>query len=97
MLLGIRRMDRVLNAWIGELCGMAKGVNERIEEDVLHWFSYVESMENDRIAKRLYVGEFAGSISAGQTQKEEVDLYHEGLLKKKKKKFGYQANKENGE
>ena len=30
--------------------------DERIEEDVLHWFSHVERMENDRIAKRLYLG-----------------------------------------
>ena len=41
-LLGIRRMDRVLNARIRELCGMAKGVDERIEEDVLHWFNHVK-------------------------------------------------------
>ena len=46
-LLGIRRMDRVPNARIRELCGMAKGVDERIKEDVLHWFSHVERMEND--------------------------------------------------
>ena len=72
-LLGTRRMDRVPNAQIRELCGMVKGVDERIEEDVLHWFSHIESMENDRIAKRLYVGEFAGSSSAGQPRKEEVD------------------------
>ena len=52
---------------------MAKGVDERIEEHVLHWFSHVERMENDRIAMRLYVGEFAGSSSAGQPRKEEVD------------------------
>ena len=52
---------------------MAKGLDERIEEDVLHWFSQMERMENDRIAKRLYVGEFAGSSSAGQPRKEEVD------------------------
>ena len=71
--LGIRRMDRVLNARIRELCGMAKGVYERIEEDVLHWFSYVERMENDRIAKRIYVRVFSGSSSAGQPRKEEVD------------------------
>ena len=72
-LLGIRRMDKVPNAQIRELCGMAKVVDERIEEEVLHWFSYVESMENDRIPKRFYVGEFAGSSSAGQLRKEEVD------------------------
>ena len=28
-LLGIRRMDRVLNAWIRELCGVQKGLSER--------------------------------------------------------------------
>ena len=40
-LLGIRTMDRVPNARIRELCGMAKGVDQRIEEGVLHWFSLV--------------------------------------------------------
>ena len=66
-------MDRVPYARIRELYGMAKGVDERIEEHVLHWFSHVERMENDRIAMRLYVGEFAGSCSADQPRKEEVD------------------------
>ena len=72
-LLGIRRIDRVPNVRIRELCGLAKGVDEMIEEDALHWFSNVERIENERIAKRLYVGEFAGSSSAGQPRKEEVD------------------------
>ena len=49
-LLSIRKMDRVQNAWIKE----SKGVDERIED--LHWFSHVERMENDRIAKRLCNG-----------------------------------------
>ena len=79
-LLGIRRMDRVPNVRIRKLCGLAKGMDERIKEDVLHWFSHVERMENDRIAKRFYVGEFAGSSSAGQPRKEEVDCYREGLF-----------------
>ena len=84
-------MDRVLNARIRKLCGMAKGVDERIEEDVFHWFSHVESMENDRIAKRLYVGEFAGSTSAGQPQKKRwIDTMKD---LKKKKKFGWQARR----
>ena len=43
VLLGIRRMDRVPNEWIRELCGMTKGVDERIDEDVLRWL-YGESM-----------------------------------------------------
>ena len=48
-------------------------MDERIEEDVLNWFSHVERMENDRIAKRLYSREFTGSSSVVQPQKEEVD------------------------
>ena len=34
-LLGIRRMDRVPNAWIRELCRVKKGLDERIDEGVL--------------------------------------------------------------
>ena len=33
--LGIRRMDRILNAWIRELCGMKKGLDEWIDKGVL--------------------------------------------------------------
>ena len=51
-LLGIRRMDRVPNTWIRELCGEAKGV----EESVLRCFGHIEKMEYNRIAKRVYVG-----------------------------------------
>ena len=45
-LLGIRRMDRVSNARIMELCGMKKGLDERIDEGVFRCFGHVE-----RIAK----------------------------------------------
>ena len=34
-LLGIRRMDRVPNGRIRELCGVNNGLNERIDEGVL--------------------------------------------------------------
>ena len=32
-----------------------EGVDERIDENVLRWFAHVERMENDRIAKRVYI------------------------------------------
>ena len=38
---------------------MTKGVYERIDEGILRWFGYEERMENDRTAKRVYVGGFA--------------------------------------
>ena len=36
-------------------------MDERIDEGVLRWFGRVERMENDRIAKRVYLEECAGS------------------------------------
>ena len=43
---------------------MKKGLDERIDEGVLQWFGHV-----DRIAKRFYVGECAGSRSVGKPRK----------------------------
>ena len=58
-------MDRVPNARIRELCKVKKGVDER-------WFTHEERMENNRIAKRVYVGESAGSHSMGKLQKRWI-------------------------
>ena len=57
---GTRRIDRVQNARIRELCEMKKGLDERIDEGILLWFGHVEKMERDIIAKRVYVGECGG-------------------------------------
>ena len=57
-------MDKVPNARIRELCGVTKSVDENID-GVLQGFGHVERMENDRIAKRVYVGVCAGSRSVG--------------------------------
>ena len=44
-LLCIRRMYRVLNAWIRELCGMKKGLDIKgIDKGILWWFSHVEKI-----------------------------------------------------
>ena len=51
------------------LCVVRKGVDERIEEDVLRWFGHVEKIERDRIAKSVYVGECAGNRSVGRPRK----------------------------
>ena len=72
-LLGIRRMDRVLNAWIKELCEVMKRVDEKIDKGVLWWFGHVEWMENDRFAKRVYVGACAYLHLVGRSQKRLID------------------------
>ena len=53
----------------------------------------MERMENDRIAKRIYVRECAGSHSVGRTWKMWIDTVKNCL---KQKRFGCQASKENG-
>ena len=52
-LLNIRRMYKVPNARIRQLCGVTKGVNEKVD-GVLLWFGHVKRLENDMIAKRVY-------------------------------------------
>ena len=51
-----------------------KGVDERIDEGVLQWFSHVERMENDWIAKRVYVGMCACSHLVGSHEKQRLIL-----------------------
>ena len=55
-LMGIRRMDKVANVRIRELCGVTRGMDERIDKGVLLWFSPLGRMKNERIAKTVYVG-----------------------------------------
>ena len=86
-------MDKVSNAWIRKLCKMTKRVDERIDEGVLQWFGHVERMKNDRIAKKVYVGECVVSHSVGRLRKRWTDIVMGRL---KEKRFECQASKENG-
>ena len=52
-LLGIMRMDGVLNAKIRELYGVTKGVDEKIGEGVLRCFGHEERVGNGGTAKSL--------------------------------------------
>ena len=81
-LLDIRRMDRVLNAQIRKLYGMTKAMDEMIYEGVLRWFGHVKRMEKERIVKRVYVGECAGSGSVGRPRKRCIDTVKDCLRKR---------------
>ena len=70
-LLGMRKMGKVPNAWIRDLYGETKGVDEVIDEGVLRQFDHVERIKNDRIAKRVYVGVCWQSLS--RLAVEEMD------------------------
>ena len=79
--LAIIRMDKVPNALIRELCGVTKGVDEKTDESVLRWLGHVEIMENDKITKKLYVGESAGSSSVSRPRKRWIDITKDCLKK----------------
>ena len=61
---------------------MKKGGDKKIDEGVLRWFGHVERMETERIAKRAYVGECAGSRSVGRPRKSGIDTAKECLEKR---------------
>ena len=66
-------MDRVPNPRIRDLCGVKKGLDERIEEGMLRWFDHVERMERDRIAMRVYVGVCVGRRSMDRWRKRWIN------------------------
>ena len=54
---------------------MKNGLDERIEVGVLWWFDHVGRMERDRIVRRVYVEDRAGSHSVGRPRKKSKDIY----------------------
>ena len=72
-LLGVRRIGKVPNARIRQLCGVTKGLDEKIDEGVPQWLSHVGRIENDRIAKRVYVREWVGSRSVSRLRKRWIE------------------------
>ena len=50
---------------------------------MLRWFGPVERMESDKIAKRIYVEECAGSCSVGKPRKRWIDTVKEFFFKGK--------------
>ena len=67
---------------IRELCGVTKGVDERIDEGVLRWFGPVERIKNDRIPKGIYTVECAGIRSVGRPRKRWINTVKDILIKK---------------
>ena len=75
--IGIRRIDKGPNARIRELFGVTRG----LMKSLLRCFSHVERMENDRIARRVYVGVCVGSRSVGRPRKRGIYTVKDCLKK----------------
>ena len=48
------------------MCRVKKGVDAKIDEGIFRWFGHVDRIENDRKAKKIYVGECTRSRSVGR-------------------------------
>ena len=83
-LIGIKRMGSVLNVQIRKVWRETKerGGDERIDQSVLWWFSHIERMGDNRIAKMVYVGVHTGSQLVGQKLKKWIDFVNECLKKR---------------
>src|SRR5678815_2020700 len=77
--LGVRRIDKMGNELLRELCGMKKGVNERINESTLRWFGDMERMNDSRLVKRMYSGECVRNRPAGRPKKKWIESVNECL------------------
>ena len=100
-LMGIRSMDRVPNPRIRELCGVTKGVHERIDMGFLRWFAHEDRMEKDTTARRVSVVECAGSRSVGRSPKRWIYTVKECLRKRfyfygieRRRKFGSEEERQ---
>ena len=81
-LVGIKRMDKVPDARIKQFYGVTKGVDKKIDEGVIRWFIHIERMDDNRNAKRVHVGECAGSSSVGRPRKRWIDTVKDCLKKR---------------
>jgi hypothetical protein len=71
--LGVRKVDKMRNEYIRELCGIEKGVIERISECILRWFGHVERMEEYRLVKKIYSSECVGIRTVGRPKMRWID------------------------
>ena len=75
-LLGIRRIDKMPNARIRELCRVAKCLDEKIDESVPRWFGHIE-----RLIKG-YMWECMGSRLVGRPGNRWMDSVNDCLKKR---------------
>ena len=71
--LGGRRIDKMRNERIREMCGVEREMNERINESLLRWFGHMERMDESRLVKRMHSSECEGSKPVGRPKKRWIE------------------------
>ena len=83
VVLGVRRIDKMRNEVIRELCGVEKGVKERISESILRWFGHLERMDESRLVKLVYRGECVGNKRCGRPKNNWIGSVKFCLVERK--------------
>ena len=76
---GLRRVDRIRNERIREMCGWKRGIVGRAEEGVLRWFGHVCRMDENRIVGRVMRSEVEGGRGRGRPRMRWMDGVREIL------------------
>ena len=65
-LVGVSRMDRVTNEEVRRSAGIEMELARRADQRVLRWFSYMERMDEYRMARRVLMAEVSGGRVRGR-------------------------------
>ena len=69
----LRRVDRVRNNRIKEMCEWKKSMTERAEQGVLRWFGHLIRMNEERIVKKVFNSEVDGERGRGRPKLRWMD------------------------
>ena len=72
-LVGVSRMDRVMNEDVRRRAGIEKELASRADQRVLRWFGHVERMDEYRMARRVLMAEVGGGWVRGRPRLGWVD------------------------
>ena len=64
-LVGVSRMDRVMNEEVRRRAGIKRELVSRADQRVLRWFGHVERMDEYRMARRVLMAELSGGPVRG--------------------------------
>merc|ERR1712002_1056172 len=78
---GRRRIDRVSNVEIRDMCNKNVSVSGRMDQGILRWFGHVERMGNERLVKRVYDSEVRGARRRGRPRKSWMNGVNETLVR----------------
>src|ERR1700755_3177614 len=76
---GLRRVDRIRNERIREMCGWKRGIVGRAEEGVLRWFGHMCRMDENRMVGRVMRSDVEGGRGRGRPRMRWMDGVREIL------------------